>query len=84
MARVSGIVGSAGQIHWLKAIMLNCLHQWLSSLNETERNLRSQGYLVVYGGMSSFIVPVGSDDMAPHRPGKPLLFWGAAPAAFGL
>jgi hypothetical protein len=29
--------------------MMNILRQWLVSLNEAERSLRSQGYVVVYG-----------------------------------
>jgi hypothetical protein len=42
-------------------MMIAVIRRWLTSLNEVERDLRSQGYVVVYGVTGSFIVPVGSD-----------------------
>ena len=64
--------------------MLNFLRPWLETLNEAERDLRRQGYVVIYGGMTSLIVPINSTERAPRSRGKPLWLWGAAPAAFGL
>jgi hypothetical protein len=70
--------------HRLGAVMMKILHQWLVSLNEAEHSLRSQGYIVVYGGMTSFVVPIGSDEGPPRQRGRPIWLWGAAPAALGL
>ena len=64
--------------------MLNFLRPWLDTLNDAERDLRQQGYVVIYGGMTSIIVPIGSSERTPQPPGKPLRLWGAAPAAFGI
>ncbi|WP_262267358.1 hypothetical protein [Microvirga yunnanensis] len=64
--------------------MLNFLRPWLETLNEAERDLRRQGYIVIYGGMTSIIVPISSSERTPRPPGKPLWLWGAAPAAFGI
>jgi hypothetical protein len=64
--------------------MLNFLRPWLETLNEAERDLRRQGYVVIYGGMTSIIVPIASGERTPRPPNKPLWLWGAAPAAFGL
>jgi hypothetical protein len=52
--------------------MMNILRQWLVSLNETERSLRSQGYVVVYGGITSVVVPVGSCREPPRQRGRPI------------
>jgi hypothetical protein len=64
--------------------MMKILRQWLVSLNEAECSLRSQGYIVVYAGMTSFVVPVGLSGEPPRHRGKPVSLWGAAPAALGL
>jgi hypothetical protein len=64
--------------------MQNFLLSWLEILNEAERDLRRQGYVVIYGGMTSIIVPIGSGERPPRPPSKPLWLWGVAPAAFGL
>ena len=64
--------------------MMKILRQWLAFLNEADRSLRSQGYLVVYGGMTSFVVPLGASGEPPRQRGRPIWFWGAAPAALGL
>lgn len=64
--------------------MMKILRRWLVSLNEVERCLRSQGYLVVYGGMMSVVVPVGLSEEPPRQRGKPIWLWGAAPAGLGL
>jgi hypothetical protein len=64
--------------------MMKILRQWLVCLNAAEHSLRSQGYVVVYGGMTSFVVPVGSSGELPRQRGKPIWLWGAAPAALGL
>jgi hypothetical protein len=64
--------------------MLNVLHQWLGSLTEAERALRSQGYIVVYGGTASFVVPVGSGERTPGQRGKPLGLWDAASGVWAL
>lgn len=42
--------------HRLGAVMMKILRQWLVSLNEAEHSLRSQGYVVVYGERTSFVV----------------------------
>jgi hypothetical protein len=63
---------------------MKILRQWLASLNEADRSLRSQGYLVVYGGMTSFVVPLGASGESPRQRGRPIWLWGAAPAALGL
>ena len=47
--------------------MLTVIRQWLDSLNEVERDLRSQGYVVVYSAAGSFVVPVGSDRQPSDR-----------------
>jgi hypothetical protein len=47
--------------------MMTVMHQWLDSLNEVERDLRSQGYVVVYGAAGSFVIPVCSDRQPPGR-----------------
>jgi hypothetical protein len=36
--------------------MMKILRQWLVSLSEAEHSLRSQGYVVVYGERTSFVV----------------------------
>jgi hypothetical protein len=41
--------------------MMTVIRQWLKSLNEGERDLRSQDYIVVYSAAGSFVVPIGSD-----------------------
>ena len=64
--------------------MLNFLRPWLETLNHAERDLRRQGYIVIYGGMTSIIVPIGSSERTPQPLGKPLRLWGAAQAAFGI
>jgi hypothetical protein len=64
--------------------MLNYLLSLLETLNQAERDLRHQGYVVIYGGMTSIIVPIGSSEQTPRPRGKPLWLSGAAPAAFGL
>ncbi|WP_262299736.1 hypothetical protein [Microvirga sesbaniae] len=64
--------------------MLNFLRPWLETLNHAERDLRQQGYIVIYGGMTSIIVPIDSSERTPRSPGKPLRLWGAAPAEFGI
>lgn len=64
--------------------MLNFLRPWLETLNQAERDLRRQGYVVIYGGMTSIIVPIGSTEQAPRPRRKRLWLWGATPAAFEL
>jgi hypothetical protein len=64
--------------------MLNFLRPWFETLTQAEHDLRRQGYVVIYGGMTSFVVPIGSGERTPQPPGKPLWLWGAAPAALGL
>jgi hypothetical protein len=51
--------------------MMNILRHWLVSLNQAERSLRSQGYVVVYGGMTSVVVPAGSSREPPWQCGQP-------------
>jgi len=62
--------------------MMKILRQWFASLHEVERDLWNQGYIVIYGGGTSFVVPMGSNNRTVRRPGKRLLLWAAAPAAF--
>jgi hypothetical protein len=64
--------------------MMKILRQWLVALNEAEQSLRSEGYIVVYGGMASFVVPLGLDERPPRQRGRAIWLWGAAPAAVGL
>jgi hypothetical protein len=64
--------------------MMNIVRQWLVSLNEAERSLRTQGYIVVYGGMTSVVVPIGSSGEPPRQRARPIWLWGAAPTALGL
>ncbi len=47
--------------------MMTVIRQWLISLGEGERDLNSQGYIVVYGAAGSFIVPVDPDRQPPRR-----------------
>lgn len=61
---------------------MKILHQWFASLHEVERDLWNQGYIVIYGGGTSFVVPMGSNNRTTRRPGKRSLLWAAAPAAF--
>jgi len=56
--------------------MMNIVPQWLMSLKEAERSLRSQGYIVVYGGMTSVVVPIGSS--GSHHGNVP------GPSGFGV
>jgi hypothetical protein len=58
--------------------MLNVLRQWLGLLTEAERDLRSQGYIVVYGGTASFVVSVGLGERTPGQRGKPVRLCDAA------
>jgi hypothetical protein len=53
--------------------MMNIVRQWLVSLNEAERSLRSQGYIVVYGGMTSVVVPISSSGEPPRQRARPIL-----------
>jgi hypothetical protein len=64
--------------------MMKILRQWFASLHEVERDLWSQGYIVIYGGCTSFVVPIGSNNKTIRRPGKRSLLWASAPAAFQL
>jgi hypothetical protein len=64
--------------------MQNFLRSLLATLNQAERDLRRQGYIVIYGGMTSIIVPIISTEQTPRPRGKPLWLWAAAPAASGL
>jgi hypothetical protein len=75
---------SFGSHELIEAVLMKILRQWLASLNEADRSLRSQGYLVVYGGMTSFVAPFGSSGEPPRQRGRPIGLRGAAPAALGL
>ena len=72
------------ELSWCEAHMLNFLRPWVETLNNAERDLRRQGYIVIYGGMTSIIVPIVSSEQTTQPPGNPLRLWGAAPAAFGI
>jgi hypothetical protein len=50
--------------------MMKIFRQWFASLHEVERDLWNQGYIVVYGGGTSFVVPVVSSNRPARRPGK--------------
>jgi hypothetical protein len=52
--------------------MMKILRQWLASLNEADRSLTSQGYFVVYGGMTSFVVSLGSSGEPPRQRRRPI------------
>jgi hypothetical protein len=39
--------------------MIQFLRQWVALLDQTERDLRAQGYITVYGGCTSFVVRTG-------------------------
>jgi hypothetical protein len=62
--------------------MMRIFRQWLVALNEVERDLWNQGYIVIYGGGTSFVLPVVSSDRPPQQPGKRSLLWHTAPEAF--
>jgi hypothetical protein len=47
--------------------MVTVIRQWFASLEEVERDLNSQGYVVVYGAAGSFVVPVEPDRQRPGR-----------------
>jgi hypothetical protein len=47
--------------------MMIAIRQWLNSFNEVERDLKSQGYVVVYSATGSFLVPVGANSQPPRR-----------------
>jgi hypothetical protein len=47
--------------------MITVIRQWLDSLDEAERDLNSQGYVVVYGAAGSFVVPIAPDRQPPGR-----------------
>jgi hypothetical protein len=53
--------------------MMTAIRQWLASLNEGERDLNSQGYIIVYGAAGSFVVPVDSDRPLPG--GRRIPLW---------
>ena len=61
--------------------MMKILRQWFASLHEVERDLWSQGYIVIYGGGASFVVPIEPNNRPVQRPGKRWALWAAAPAA---
>ena len=63
---------------------MKILRQWFAFLHEAERDLWSQGYTVIYGGGTSFVVPMGSNKRTIRRPGKRSLLWTSAPAASRL
>ncbi|QRM32828.1 hypothetical protein [Microvirga sp. VF16] len=48
--------------------MIHLLRQWFNSLDEMEQNLRSQGYVAIYGSCTSFVGRVEiSDQDAPRK-----------------
>ena len=61
--------------------MMKILPQWFAPLHEVERDLWNQGYIVIYGGGTSFVVPVVSNKRPDRQPRKRLSLWAAAPAA---
>jgi len=63
--------------------MIRFFRHWFASLDEIETELREHGYITVYGGGSSFVVPLIRPDMAPPPRRRRFLLWGAIPAAFG-
>jgi len=42
--------------------MIRIIRQWLLSLDGGERDLWNQGYIVIYGGGTSFVLPVLSQE----------------------
>lgn len=42
--------------------MIKIFRKWLLSLNGAERDLWDRGYIVIYGGGTSFVLPVLSND----------------------
>jgi hypothetical protein len=49
--------------------MFHLLHLWLNSLDEMEQNLRSQGYVAIYGSCTSFVgrVEISDHDAAEKK-----------------
>jgi hypothetical protein len=52
--------------------MIKILGHWLAALNDAERDLRSQGYVVVCGGITSFVVPMGYNKEPPRQSHRPM------------
>ena len=53
--------------------MIPVIRQWLDALNHGERDLNSQGYVVLHGAAGSFIVPINLDRYLPGR--RRILLW---------
>jgi hypothetical protein len=57
--------------------MMSIIRKWLASLEEADCNLRRQGYTVVSGAGTVFVVRIDSEENPPrHR--RSSWFWRAA------
>ena len=66
-----------------KVHMMSIIRKWLASLEEADRDLKRQGYTVVSGAGTVFVVRVDSEEKPPrHR--RSSWFWSAALAALGI
>ena len=63
--------------------MMSIIRKWLASLEEADRDLRRQGYTVVSGAGTVFVVRIDSEEKPP-RYRRRSWFWSAAFAALGL
>jgi hypothetical protein len=63
--------------------MMSTIRKWLASLEEADRDLRQQGYIVVSGAGTVVVVRIDSEEKPPgHR--RSSWFWSAASAALGI
>ncbi len=62
---------------------MSIIRKWLASLEEADRDLKRQGYTVVSGAGTVFVVRVDSEEKPPpHK--RSSWFGSAASAAFGI
>jgi hypothetical protein len=64
-----------------EAVIMKIIQWWLASFH-AERELWSQGYIVVYGAGTSFVLPVPSNDRPTQKPSKRFTAQGAALRCF--
>lgn len=61
--------------------MTRMIRKWLVALEEAEREIAEQGYLLVHGAGMAFLVPLDAEEPPPRRK-RPTLMWAVASAGF--
>jgi hypothetical protein len=66
--------------------MIRFFRQWFLTLDEVERDLRDQGYLTVFTGGTSFVIPLKIAVSPPPQRSKKqdFVFWPTIPAIDGM